>query len=187
MESAYRIAGIDVHKRMMAVVIGSESNGELSFERKQFGAQPSELRTLREWLVESGVAEVVMESTAQYWKPVWAELESHCQLHLAQAQSNRGPRGRKRDFVDAERLVRRHIAGELILSFVPDAEQRLWRAMTHAQVQITEDKVRVGNQLEALLEDTHIRRAWRRLWKRTERRWRGWPKCPAWALIRLNR
>ena len=54
-------------------------------------------------------------------------------------------------------MVRRHIAGELILSFVPDAEQRLWRAMTHAQVQITEDKVRVVNQLEALLEDTHIK------------------------------
>jgi transposase len=47
--------------------------------------------------------------------------------------------------------------GELILSFVPDAEQRLWRAMTHAQVQITEDKVRVVNQLEALLEDAHIK------------------------------
>jgi transposase len=157
MPSAYKIAGIDVHKKMLAVVIASESNGELSFERKQFGAQPSELRKLRELLVQSGVAQVVMESTAQYWKPVWAELESHCQLHLAQAQSNRGPRGRKRDFVDAERLVRRHIAGELILSFVPDAEQRLWRAMTHAQVQITEDKVRVVNQLEALLEDAHIK------------------------------
>jgi hypothetical protein len=43
-----------------------------------------------------------------------------CQLHLAQAHSNRAPKGRKRDFDDAERLVRRYVAGELILSFVPD-------------------------------------------------------------------
>jgi hypothetical protein len=47
-------------------------------------------------------------------------------LHLAQALSNRGRRGRKRDFPDAERLVKRLVAQELTLSFVPDAEQRLW-------------------------------------------------------------
>ena len=157
MHTDYRIAGIDVHKKMLAVVIASESNGELCFERKQFGAQPSEVRKLRAWLTQCGVQAVVMESTAQYWKPVWAELESHFQLNLAQAKSNRGPRGRKRDFADAERLTRRYLAGELILSFVPDGEQRLWRSMTHAQVQLTHDKVRVVNQLEALLEDTHIK------------------------------
>jgi transposase len=158
MQSAYKIAGIDVHKKMLAVVIASESNdGDLRCERKQFGAAPSDLRELRQWFTAVGVREVVMESTAQYWKPVWAELESDCQLHLAQAQSNRAPRGRKSDFADAERLVRRHIAGELILSFVPDAEQRLWRTMTHAQVQLTRDKVRLVNQLEALLEDAHIK------------------------------
>jgi transposase len=142
---------------MLAVVIASESNGELSWERKQFGAAPSDLRRLRQWLTAVGVSEVVMESTAQYWKPVWAELESDCKLHLAQAQSNRAPRGRKSDFADAERLVRRHIAGELIVSFVPDPEQRLWRTLTHAQVQLTHDKVRLVNQLEALLEDAHIK------------------------------
>lgn len=60
------------------------------------------------------------ESTAQYWRPVWEALEQRPQrragvgaartsgtLHLAQAQSNRRPRGRKEDFPDAERLVKR--------------------------------------------------------------------------------
>ena len=46
---------------------------------------------------------------------------------MAQAQPNRAPRGRKRDFPDAERLVKRLVARELTLSFVPDAEQRLVR------------------------------------------------------------
>jgi hypothetical protein len=41
-------------------------------------------------------------------------------LHLAQAFSNPARRGRKHDFKDAERLVRRLIANELISSFVPD-------------------------------------------------------------------
>jgi hypothetical protein len=61
----------------------------------------------------------VVMATAQYWRSVWSELEPHMRLHLAQAFSNRAPRGRKHDFKDAERLVRRLIANELILSFVP--------------------------------------------------------------------
>jgi len=81
-------------------------------------------------------------STAQYWRPVWEALEQHWRprrragagaprlagtLPFAQAQSNRGPGGRKKDFPDAERLVKRLVAHELTLSSVPDAKQRLWR------------------------------------------------------------
>src|SRR5215471_11279201 len=78
-------------------------------------------------------------------------------LHLAQAQSNRGRRGRKKDFPDAERLVKRLVARELTLSFVPNAEQRLWRTVTRRKYQLTRDRVRLQNQLEALLEETHIK------------------------------
>jgi hypothetical protein len=37
--------------------------------------------------------------------------------------------GRKKDFPDAERLVKRLVAQELTLSYVPDTEQRLWRTV----------------------------------------------------------
>jgi hypothetical protein len=74
-------------------------------------------------------------------------------LHLAEAFSNRAPRGRKHDFKDAERLVRRKIADELILSFVPNGEQRIWRSMTRMKVQLTRDRVRLafGQRLIQLL------------------------------------
>jgi transposase len=71
--------------------------------------------------------------------------------------SNRGRRGRKRDFVDAERLVKRLVARELTLSFVPDAEQRLWRTVTRKKYQLRRDVVRLNNQLESLLEEAHIK------------------------------
>src|SRR5215472_5230937 len=48
-------------------------------------------------------------------------------------------RGRKYDFKDAERLVRRLIANELILSLVPNGEQRTWRNMTRIKLQLTRD------------------------------------------------
>src|SRR5215468_3674014 len=129
---SYRIAGIDVHKKMLAVVVSDvEVDGEYQFERRMFGSNPEQLRSLAAWLLEQDAEEAVMESTAQYWKPVWEALERYWKpirekregarrrsgtLHLAQAQSNRGRRGRKRDFPDAERLVERLVARELILS-----------------------------------------------------------------------
>lgn len=144
MPSSYRVAGIDVHKRMLAVVVSDvAAAGEWEWEQRTFGTLDSELRRLAEWLSEREVQEAVMESTAQYWIPVWRALEAQCQLHLAHAQSNRAAPGRKRDFADAERLVRRLVAGELILSFVPSAEQRLWRTATRARHQLTCERVRL--------------------------------------------
>ena len=58
-------------------------------------------------------------------------------LHLAQVQSNRGRRGRKGDFVDGERLVKRFVAQERALSFVPDPEPRLWRTLMRRKFQMT--------------------------------------------------
>jgi len=168
----YRVAGIDVHKKKLAVVLADVEEDEYRFERRWYGSNPEQLRVLSEWLIEQQVEEVVMESTAQYWKPVWEALErfwkAKCQsregasrmsgtLHLAQALSNRGRRGRKSDFRDAERLVKRLVSAELVLSFVPDAEQRLWRTLTRTRYQRTRDKVRLQNQLEALLEEAYIK------------------------------
>lgn len=158
MEPSYKLSGIDVHKKMLAVVVADVAQpGEWQFERRKFGTDPSELNALAAWLAEREVQEVVMESTAQYWKSVWQALEGQCQLQLAQAHSNRAPKGRKRDFADAERLVRRHVAGELILSFVPDPEQRLWRTMTRTKQQLTRDRVRLQNQLEGFMEEVRIK------------------------------
>jgi transposase len=157
---SYKIAAIDVHKSMLAVVVTDAAvEGELPFQRRKFGALGSDLKALAEWLAVQQVQEVVMESTAQYWKPVWRQLEGQCQLHLAQAHSNRARKGRKDDFRDAERLARRHLSGELILSFVPDPEQRLWRTLTRSKHQLTRDRVRLHNQVESLLEDARIKLA----------------------------
>jgi transposase len=161
----YRIAAIDIHKKVLMVVVATAANevedatGEaLEFECRRFGTGSRERQQVVNWLRERGVTEVVMESTAQYWKPIWLELEPHfAKLHLAQAHSNRAPQGRKNDFRDAKRLARRLLANELILSFVPDAEQRMWRTLERSKQQLVRDRVRLQNQLEALLEETRIK------------------------------
>ena len=153
----YKLAGIDVHKKVLMVVVFDASMPEEKPERRRFTTMPSDLHRLSIWLREQGVEEAVMESTAQYWRTVWLELEPYLRLQLAQAFSNRAPRGRKHDFKDAERLVRRLIAEELILSFVPGEEQRTWRNMTRMKTQLRRDRVRLQNQMECLLEEMRIK------------------------------
>lgn len=155
------IAGIDVHKRMLMVVVGwfgdTEPLEALRLQSRRFGTTTAELAHLVAWLQQHGVKEAVMESTAQYWKPVWLALENHFRLFLAQAWSNRAPRGKKTDYRDAQRLVQRHAAGELTLSFVPDAGQRLMRSLMRRRTQLTRDRVRILNQVEALLEEMRLK------------------------------
>ncbi len=156
----YKVAGIDIHKQVLMVVVMLVQAGGLveRIERQRFGTTTPELAQLAAWLQALGVQEAVMESTAQYWKPVWCALEGKiATLHLAQAFSNRARRGRKDDFRDAQRLVRRRVAGELVLSFVPDPEQRNLRTMTRMQVHLTQDRGRLHNQVECLLEEMRIK------------------------------
>jgi transposase len=164
---------MDVPKKVLAVVVSDvEVDGEFRFERRMLGSNPEQLRSLATWRLEQEAEEVVMESTAQYWKPVWEALERYGQpirvkregagrrsgtLHLALAQCKRGRRGRKRDFPDAERLGKRLVARELTLRFVPDAEQRLWRTVTRRKYPLTREHVRQQNQWESLLEEAHIK------------------------------
>ena len=159
-----KVASIDIHKKVLMVVVGSregEAIGPQSeLERRRFGTMTSELGRLSAWLRERGVKGAVMESTAGCWKPVWMELEPSMCLHWAQAFSNRAPKGRKNDFRDAERLRRRFLAGELILSFVPDPEQRAWRTLTRMKTRLARHRARLYSQVEDMLEEMRIKLCW---------------------------
>ena len=90
------LAGIDVHKRMLAVVVRRERDGRIEYEQRKFGTTRHEIQHLAAWLQQQQqVGEVVMESTAQYWRPVWYGLEAHFRLHLTHPLKTLAPRGRK--------------------------------------------------------------------------------------------
>lgn len=162
---SYKVAGIDIHKKVLMVAVASvaeeiedATGAALEFECRKFGSGSRERAHLVAWLQSRQVQEVVMESTAQYWKPMWLDLEPHFpKLHLAQAQSNRAPKGRKNDFGDSKRLARRLLASELMLSYVPEPEQRTWRMLTRGRLQQVRVRVGVQNKVEALLEEMRIK------------------------------
>ena len=61
----YRIAGIDVHKKMLAVVVADvEVDGDFDFERAKAGTTPTDLRRLADWLVGVGSPGTALASPA---------------------------------------------------------------------------------------------------------------------------
>jgi len=158
MESVYRsIAGIDVHKKMLAVVIRRQCGERVEYEKRRFGTTRAEIQHLEAWLTARSVSEVVMESTAQYWRPVWYGLEPHFRLHLTHPLKTQAPRGRKSDFRDAQRLADRWSSGDLEDSFIPGAEQRSWRWLTRTRVQLKKKVGVIRSQVEGLLEQGGIK------------------------------
>jgi hypothetical protein len=111
---------------MLAVVVADvEVEGDWQFERRQFGATPSHLRLLAEWLVEQEVEEVVMESTAQYWRPVGTRWNA--------TGSGRGARGWTQAPRPARSISRRRspimgrTAGSEIFPMPSDWSSGWWR------------------------------------------------------------
>jgi transposase len=160
MESVYPcMAGIDVHKKMLAVVIRRHCGEQADYQKRKFGTTHAEIQHLEAWLRAQGVSEVVMESTAQYWRPVWYGLEPLFRLHLTHPLKTRAPRGRKSDFRDAQRLADRWSSGDLEESFIPGAEQRSWRWLTRTRVQLNKKLGVIHSQVEGLLEQGGIKLA----------------------------
>src|SRR5260221_5441239 len=71
-----RCAGIDVHKRTVVVCrLTRDVQGTRVAETQTFGTTTSELLRLSDWLTEGGCTPVGLESTGEFWKPVFNLLE----------------------------------------------------------------------------------------------------------------
>ena len=151
------VAGIDVHKKVLVVVILRSADPDQDYATGKFGTTHFALEQLAVFLRQYGVTEVAMESTAQYWRGVWMTLEGEFQLILAQARSTRAPRGRKRDLSDARRIAKRLLSDDLTVSYVPPPEQRDWRLLSRSRVAMQESVSRLHSQIEVLLEQAQIK------------------------------
>ena len=79
----------------------------------------ADLLALSDWLLGYGVTHVAMESTGEYWKPVYNILEDNFEVLLVNAQHIKAVPGRKTDVKDAEWIAELLRHGLLRASFVP--------------------------------------------------------------------
>lgn len=153
-------AGLDVHKRtVVACRVRITEQGEWEQEVRTFGTMTCELLLLLDWLLAWGVTHVAMESTGEYWKPVYNLLEGQVEVLLVNAQHVKHVPGRKTDVKDAEWLAELLVHGLLKASFVPAKPQRNLRDLTRYRVNVVEERARTIQRLQKVLENANIKLA----------------------------
>jgi transposase len=152
-------AGLDVHKKTVvaAYISGQDAKGDDVFTRQTFGTMTRDLLALADWLQERGLTHVAMESTGEYWKPVYNILEDQFTLLVVNAHHVKHVPGRKTDNNDAEWLCKLMTHGLLSASFIPPQGQRELRELTRARSAMVRERTNLVNRLHKTLESANIK------------------------------
>lgn len=155
-----RVAGLDVHKKtVVATRMRITEDERLDWETQTFGSTTPDLLVLHDWLAEWSCTHVAMESTGDYWKPVFNLLEDDFEVLLVNAQHVKHVPGRKTDVCDAEWLAELLLHGLLTASFIPPKPQRALRDLTRYRTKLIQERTRVVNRVQKLLEGANIKLA----------------------------
>lgn len=151
-------AGLDVHKKtVVACALTTAPNGQLHKQIRTFGTLTAELLALGDWLQTLGVTTVAMESTGEFWKPVYNLLEDQFELLVVNAQHIKNVPGRKTDVKDAEWIADLLRHGLLRGSFIPERPQRALRDLTRQRTNLVQDRASVLNRLHKALEWANLK------------------------------
>jgi transposase len=153
-----RCAGLDVHKKTVVVcvrLVGDD--GTLTTHTRTFGTTTSELLHFSAWLLTLEVSHVAMESTGEFWKPVYNLLEGSFTVLVVNAAHIKYVPGRKTDVKDAEWIAELLAHGLLRPSFVPPAPQRALRDLTRQRTHLVQERASVVNRMQKVLEWANIK------------------------------
>jgi transposase len=153
-------AGLDVHKKtVVACLITPDPQGGWQHEVRSFSTMTRDLLALSDWLLEAGCTHVAMESTGEYWKPVFNILEVHFTVLLVNAQHIKAVPGRKTDVKDAQWIAELLQHGLLRASFIPPVVQRELRELTRHRTTFVRERATLVNRVQKVLESANIKLA----------------------------
>jgi len=122
-------AGIDIGATEIYVAVPPDRDSD---PVRMFPTFTQDLHALADWLQQTGIHTVAMESTGVYWIPLMQILEARgLDVYLVNAKHVRNVPGRRTDVSDCQWLQYLHSVGLLRASFRPDQEicaiRSLWR------------------------------------------------------------
>jgi transposase len=151
-------AGLDVHKRsVVACCVTPGPHGHPQFETRTFGTMTQDLLALADWLSHQGITHVALESTGEFWKPVYNILAGIVTVVVANAHHIKNVPGRKTDVKDAQWIADLLRHGLLRGSFIPPEPQRDLRDLTRQRTNLVRERAQVANQLHKVLEWANLK------------------------------
>ncbi|MFD7057639.1 IS110 family transposase [Streptomyces mirabilis] len=154
-----RCAGLDVHRDTVVATVrwpGKRKNSR-GQETRTYPTTQRGLAELSDWLLLEQVELVGMEATGIYWKPVFSVLEERFTCWLLNAQHMHNVPGRKTDVADSVWIAQLLEHGLVRPSFVPPREMRDLRDLTRSRTAVTQERARIIQRLEKVLQDAGIK------------------------------
>ncbi len=151
-------AGLDVHKKtVVACRVTPGPDGQPQFETRTFSTMTQDVLALSDWLSQGGVTHVALESTGEFWKPVYNILEASFVVLVVNAHHIKNVPGRKTDVQDAAWIADLLRHGLLRGSFIPPLPQRDLRDLTRQRTNLVQARAEVTNQLQKVLEWANLK------------------------------
>jgi transposase len=153
-----RCAGLDVHKKTVVVYVRLvQGDGTVTTHTRTFRTMTADVLNLVAWLSSLEVTHIAMESTGEFWKPVYNLLEAAFTVLIVNAAHIKYVPGRKTDVKDAEWLAELLAHGLLRPSFVPQAPQRALRDLTRQRTHLVQERASIVNRMQKVLEWANIK------------------------------
>ncbi len=156
---AERVVGIDIGKAQVkaCVRVPGRRAGTFTKQVRTFATTTPGLLALRDWMVRERVSLAGMESTGQYWKPVYYLLESFCVCWLINPKHIKVVPGRKSDVSDSMWIAELIQFGLVRPSFVPPPGIRRLRDLTRLRTSLIREQTRYTQRIHDVLEDAMIK------------------------------
>lgn len=143
---------------VMATVLIEEKDGALHQKSREFGTFRSDREALCNWLKEYQIELIVMESTGNYWKSIYAALESaQLRTYVVNAYHVKNVPGRKTDINDSQWLASLARVGLLKPSFIAPMDLQQLRIIGRYRMKMVGMRAMEKNRLHKILDDSGIR------------------------------
>jgi len=149
-----KVCGIDVHKRfLVASILDDQGNSET----RRYDQDLDELVSLRNWITDSHCESVAMESTAEYWRPVYGILNPAIDVTVGNAYHMKGIPGKKTDTLDSQWIAELELNDLITPSRIFTGQLYELRTLTRARNKMVSNATVYKNKILHQLDVCSIR------------------------------
>ena len=142
------VCGADIHRDFLVATMISRSGLNL---QEQFDMEEDGLLAFRSWILDHKCLRVAVESTGNYWYPIFCILEGHVEFILANAFQIRNIEGKKTDRLDSERIAIYCLNNLIKPSRIYPKDYRELRSITRSREALVNARSRLKNQIHQSL------------------------------------
>ena len=148
------VCGADIHKHFLLATILTKDGQKF---QDRFDSNFEGLLNFRQWLLDHDCQRLAVESTANYWQPIYFVVGKDVEFVLANAYQIKHIPGRKTDVLDSEWIAELCLKDLISPSRIFSEDDRDLRSMTRTRENYVKMRSQIKNRIHQELESAYIK------------------------------